>query len=135
MGVEVRMLFPIVIHKDADSCYSVSIPDMPGCFTAGDSLQEAVGNIQQAAECHYFEEPDLPTPSDLERWINNPAFEDGIWVMVDIDLSRLQVKAKRVNITLPENLLSRIDRYVSAHHLTRSGLLAQAASRYMSEHP
>jgi predicted RNase H-like HicB family nuclease len=135
MGVEVNMLFPIVIHKDADSCYSVSIPDMPGCFTAGDSLQEAVGYVQQAAECHYFEEPDLPTPSDLEQWINDPDFVDGIWVMVDIDLSRLQVKAKRVNITLPENLLSHIDRYVSAHHLTRSGLLAQAASRYMSEHP
>jgi predicted RNase H-like HicB family nuclease len=129
------MLFPIVIHKDANSCYSVSIPDMPGCFTAGESMQEAVNNVQQAAECHYLEEPDLPVPSDLERWVNHPDFQNGTWVMVDVDLSRLQVKAKRVNITLPENLLSRIDRYVSAHHLTRSGLLAQAASRYMSEHP
>lgn len=129
------MLFPIVIHKDAGSCFSVSIPDMPGCFTAGESMQEAVSNVQQAAECHYFEEVDLPMPSDLEKLINDPDYKDGVWVMVDIDLSRLQVKAKRVNITIPENLLSRIDRYVSAHHLTRSGLLAQAASRYMSEHP
>lgn len=128
-------MFPVVIHKDAESCYSVTIPDMPGCFSAGESLQEAVGNIQQAAECHYFEEPDLPVPSDLERWLKDPDYRDGIWVLVDVDLSRLLVKAKRVNITLPENLLSRIDRYVSAHHLTRSGLLAQAASRYMSEHP
>jgi len=131
----VRMLFPVVIHKDADSCYSVTTPDMPGCFTAGDSLQEAVGNIQQAAECHYFEEPDLPSPSDLEQWLDDPGYQGGIWVLVDVDLARLQVKAKRVNITLPENLLSRIDRYVTAHHLTRSGLLAQAASRYLSEHP
>jgi len=129
------MLFPVVIHKDDDSCYSVSIPDMPGCFTAGESMLEAVSNVQQAAECHYFGEPDLPTPSDMEKWIKEPDYKDGVWVMVDIDLSRLQVKAKRVNITIPENLLSRIDRYVLAHHLTRSGLLAQAASRYMAEHP
>jgi len=129
------MLFPVVIHKDEGSSYGVTIPDMPGCFTAGDSMQEAVRNIQQAAECHYFGEPDLPVPSDLEKWINDPHYENGVWVLVDIDLSRLQVKAKRVNITIPENLLSRIDHYVATHHLTRSGLLAQAASRYMSEHP
>lgn len=129
------MLFPVVIHKDEDSSYSVTIPDMAGCFTAGETMQEAVNNVQQAAECHYFGEADLPTPSDLERWTQDPAYKDGVWVMVDLDLSRLQVKAKRVNITIPENLLSRIDRYVTAHHLTRSGLLAQAASRYMSDHP
>ena len=129
------MLFPVVIHKDVDSCFSVTIPDMPGCFTAGETMLEAVSNVQQAAECHYYGEADLPMPSDLEQLIHKPDYRDGVWVMVDIDLSCLQVKAKRVNITIPENLLSRIDRYVSAHHLTRSGLLAQAASQYMLEHP
>jgi HicB_like antitoxin of bacterial toxin-antitoxin system len=36
------MLFPVVIHKDPDSDYSVTIPDMPGCFTVGKTIEEAV---------------------------------------------------------------------------------------------
>jgi hypothetical protein len=46
-------------------------------------------------------------------------------------LAKLKVKAKRVNITLPENLLHEIDRYAEQYHMTRSGLLAQAADQYI----
>jgi hypothetical protein len=50
---------------------------------------------------------------------------------IPIDLARLKVKAKRVNITMPENLLHEIDRYADKYHMTRSGLLAQAAGEYI----
>jgi len=40
-----------VIHKDADSCYGVSFPDVPGVFTAGDTIDEA---IRKAAEVLEF---------------------------------------------------------------------------------
>lgn len=125
------MLFPVVIHKDQGSDYSVTIPDMPGCFTAGKTIEEAVTNIQDAVECHYTGEAELPIASPLERWINAPDYESGTWLLVEVDLSRINIKAKRVNITLPENLLSAIDRYAAAHHITRSGLLAQAAGQYI----
>ena len=36
-----------LIHKDADSCYGVSFPDIPGVFTGGDTIDEA---MEQAAE-------------------------------------------------------------------------------------
>lgn len=127
------MLFPIVIHKDPESDYCVTIPDMPGCFTAGKTLEDAVANIQDAAECHYSGEPTLPIASSLERWLHDPDYAGGTWLLVDIDLSRINVKARRINITLPENLLSAIDRYAADHHMTRSGLLAQAAGRYIHQ--
>lgn len=125
------MLFPVVIHKDHESDYSVTIPDMPGCFTAGNSIEDAVSNIQDAAECHYSGESLLPIASSLERWLQDSDYSGGTWLLVDIDLSRINIKSKRVNITLPENLLNAIDRYAEAHHLTRSGLLAQAAGQYI----
>jgi antitoxin HicB len=31
-----------LIHKDANSCYGVSFPDVPGVFTAGDTIDEAI---------------------------------------------------------------------------------------------
>ena len=40
-----------LIHKDADSCYGVSFPDLPGVFTAGDTIDEA---IRKAAEVLKF---------------------------------------------------------------------------------
>jgi metal-responsive CopG/Arc/MetJ family transcriptional regulator len=51
--------------------------------------------------------------------------------LVDIDLAKLKVKAKRVNITLSEKLLYEIDQYAEQYHMTRSGLLAQAADQYI----
>ena len=33
-----------LIHKDRDSCYGVSFPDVPGVFTAGDTIDEAMRN-------------------------------------------------------------------------------------------
>jgi len=125
------MLFPVVVHKDENSDYGVTIPDMPGCFTAGTTLDEAINNIQEAAECHYVEEAELPLASSLERFINDSEYAGGMWVMVNIDLAKLKVKAKRVNITMPENLLHEIDRYADKYHMTRSGLLAQAAGEYI----
>ena len=40
-----------LIHKDRDSCYGVSFPDVPGVFTAGDTIDEA---IQKASEVLAF---------------------------------------------------------------------------------
>jgi predicted RNase H-like HicB family nuclease len=46
-----------LIHKDADSCYGVSFPDVPGVFTAGDTIDEA---IQKASEVLEFAAEDWP---------------------------------------------------------------------------
>lgn len=44
-----------VFEKENDGGYSVWIPDLPGCASQGDSLEEAIGNIKEAAEL-YLEE-------------------------------------------------------------------------------
>ena len=46
------MLFPIVIHKDEESVYGVSIPDLPGCFSAGYTFEEAIESAREAIACH-----------------------------------------------------------------------------------
>ena len=42
------MRFPIVIHKDAGSAYGVTVPALPGCFSAGDTLEEAIESAREA---------------------------------------------------------------------------------------
>ncbi|HET7925874.1 MAG TPA: type II toxin-antitoxin system HicB family antitoxin, partial [Rhodanobacteraceae bacterium] len=47
------MLFPIAIELgDAKHAYGVIVPDLPGCFSAGDTLEEAIANAEEAILLH-----------------------------------------------------------------------------------
>ena len=46
------MRYPVVIHKDSDSDYGVTVPDLLGCFTAGDTIDDAIAQATEAIECH-----------------------------------------------------------------------------------
>ena len=46
------MNYPIVIHKDKRSDYGVTVPDLPGCFSAGATLDEALAMAREAIELH-----------------------------------------------------------------------------------
>jgi len=129
------MLYPIYVHKDAGSAYGVTFPDFPGCFSAADNAQDIARMAQEAVEAHFLGDDDLiPAPSAPEAWLENSDYQGGFWMMVDIDLSKMNTKAVRLNISLPENLVQRIDAAAKARHLSRSAFLAVAATREMADH-
>lgn len=132
------MKYPVVIHKDENSDYGVSFPDLPGCFSAGETIEEALTNAQEAAECHIegilMDSEPIPVSSNIEKHKDNPDFKDGVWAIIEVNLSKLSLKSKRVNITMPERLLNSLDYFAKKHGETRSGILAQAATEYMSSH-
>jgi predicted RNase H-like HicB family nuclease len=41
-----------LVHKDKDTSYGVSFPDLPGCISAGDTFGEAIDNASQALAGH-----------------------------------------------------------------------------------
>lgn len=128
------MLYPIHVHKDRDSAYGASFPDLPGCFAGADDLQDLPRAAQEAVEAHFHDEPEaIPAPSVPEAWEGHEDFEGGFWMVVDIDLSKVSTKAVRLNISLPENLVHRIDATARAQRLSRSAFLAKAAEREMAD--
>ena len=44
------MKLKIIIHREEDGRYSVAVPALPGCYSCGDTLEEARANIREAAE-------------------------------------------------------------------------------------
>ncbi|SFX54842.1 type II toxin-antitoxin system HicB family antitoxin [Marinospirillum alkaliphilum] len=132
------MKYPIVIHKDNDTDFGVTVPDVPGCFSAGTTLEETIEMAHEAIECHLegmlMDGEAIPLPSAIETHHQNQDYAGGIWALVDIDLSKLSVKSRRVNITIPERLLNAVDHYAKKHGESRSGLLAQAVTEYMATH-
>jgi len=66
-------------------------------------------------------------PTALEVLAAQPEYQDGVWLLVDVDVSQLTTRPVRLNVSLPEGLVKRIDAYAKAHHLSRSGFLEKAA--------
>jgi predicted RNase H-like HicB family nuclease len=132
------MRYPIVIHKDAGSDYGVTVPDLSGCFSAGDTLDDALVQAVEALECHIegllLDGEQIPSPQSIEAHHNNPDVEGGIWAIVDVDISKLSGKSKRVNITISERLFTTMDQYAAEHGKTRSGFIAEAAIVYIAAH-
>ncbi len=130
------MKYPVVIHKDLDSDYGVTVPDLPGCFSAGETIDEALAQAAEAIECHVegllIDDEAIPLPTSIDAHAKNPDYADGIWAVVAVDFSKLSGKSKRINITVPERLVRQMDRYAAEHGQSRSGLIAEAALRYLA---
>lgn len=91
--------YPIVIHKEPDSAYCVTVPDLPGCITAGDTLDDAQNQALDAIQCHIegllLDGEFIPEPKDLAYHQDNPDYADGTWKSVKItlpDISEIQVR-------------------------------------------
>ena len=127
------MQLPTVIHKDPDSDYGVTAPDLPGCFSGGETLVEAIRAAEEAALCHLegllMAGESIPEAKPLEEHQASPEYEDGVWALVTVDLSRLSSKARRINITVPARVLAIVDEAAARHGETRSGFFARAALR------
>lgn len=126
------MKYPVVIEPaTATTAFGVVVPDLPGCFSAGDTIEEALDNAHEAIELWIESVLDdggvVPVPSSIDAWRKRREFKGWIWALVAIDLSTLEGKAERVNITLPSRVLRRIDAKAAERGETRSGFLANAA--------
>jgi predicted RNase H-like HicB family nuclease len=128
------MLYPIYVHiGDEKHAHGIQFPDFPGCFSAADDWQEINRMAQEAVECHMAGEGlPVPAPTALEKLTANQQYEGGVWMLVDLDVRRIDPTPQRVNISLPGSLLTQIDDYAQAHHMSRSGFLAKAAQEAIS---
>jgi predicted RNase H-like HicB family nuclease len=118
-----------LLRKDHDSDYGVDFPDYPGCVTAGATLDEARRMAEEALRFHVeglLEDGEsLPEPQSIDDVMVASGNREAVAFLVEIP--RQPSEKVRVNITLPEAALRRIDDYVRAHGLSRSSFLARAA--------
>jgi len=127
-----KLKYPIAIEPGDDvHAFGVVVPDLPGCFSAGDTLDDAVDNSKEAIalwiETVLDDNGTVPAPGKLATHAKNPEFTGWLWAVVEIDGALLDDHSERVNISMPRRILARIDRYATAHGETRSGFLVNAA--------
>ena len=124
------MRYPVAIEPGhADQAFGVVVPDLPGCFSAGDTLDEAMSGVEEAAAAWIDATLDaggaVPAPSDLEALRNRPEFAGWSFGVVTLDPAILDDTTERVNITLPRRVLKRLDAQARRAGESRSGYIAQ----------
>ncbi len=124
-----------VFRKTSSSDFGVEFLDLPGCFSAGSTLEEAKTMAAEALRLHLdgLQEDGVgpPEPSDLdaiERKLRGKRGED-FYALVEIEAEPEESRVVRVNITIEERLLREIDSAASQGGMSRSGFLADAARR------
>ena len=115
------------------------MPDIAGCFSAGDNLDDAMAMAREAIEGHLEllaeAGESIPEARSVTVHAGTPEYAGCTWALVDINVTRYMGKAEKLNITLPGYLVARIDTYVKNHpeHKSRSGFLAEAALRVLQQ--
>lgn len=84
-----RRHYPVILHTDDGVSCGVTVPDLPGCFTSGETLEEALANVQGAVEAYLFDANTAPEPSAPEAVLSMAEAEDGVLVFVEVDYSFL----------------------------------------------
>jgi predicted RNase H-like HicB family nuclease len=128
------MHYVAVIEKDADSAFGVWFPDVEGCFSAGETIEEAVANAAAALRQHVEAVESagrrVPTARTIDDVLRDgdvvTATEAGA-VLFAVPLLADAGRTVRINISLDKSLVDQIDAAAAARGLTRSAFLAQAA--------
>ena len=132
----VAMTFIIAIEPGTDTtAWGVAVPDLPGCFSAGDSLDEALENARQAIDQHVEvmieDGAPVPTARPLAQWQADPTYAGWVWAVVEVPVEKYLGPAEKINITVPRLVLARIDEYAKSQGMSRSGFLVEAARSAM----
>ena len=123
------MRYPIAIEIGTETAaYGVVVPDLPGCFSAGDTLDEAVTGAEEAAAAWIDAMLDaggaVPAPSSIEAVRAQPEYAGWAFGVVAVNPAALDNSVERVNITLPRRVLLRLDAQARAAGESRSGYIA-----------
>lgn len=88
------MKFVLALHSDDGVKYGVIVPDLPGCFSAGDTLDQAIEMGREAIDAHYelmvLEGMEIPVPLSLSAHKENPDLAGAVWVIVNVDVEQYQ---------------------------------------------
>jgi predicted RNase H-like HicB family nuclease/predicted DNA binding CopG/RHH family protein len=123
------MRFPMIVYKSEGSGYGGLLPDFPGCYPMGETLDALTADVQDAVEAWMEgEDPAIfPVPCALEAVQASPDARERALVLVDVDTAVLESATERVNITVPRHALAAIDKLAKARGLSRSAYMVRSA--------
>lgn len=122
-----QQFYVAIIEKAADG-FGVFFPDLPGCTSFGETIEDAAANALAAAQAHVALSEEygdtLPSPRPLDRIPTERGVKEKARVLIPVETGN---EAVRVNISLPASALAALDRTAKELSLSRSGAIAHLA--------
>jgi predicted RNase H-like HicB family nuclease len=123
------MRYPIAIEIGTEtSTYGVVVLDLPGCYSVGDTIDDAVTAAEEAASACIDATLDaggaVAAPASIEALRARPDYAGQAFGVVMVDPAALASSTERVNITLPRRILLRLAAQARAAWESRSGYAA-----------
>jgi predicted RNase H-like HicB family nuclease len=124
-----------LVHKDADSAFGIEFPNLPGCFSAADEIEDVLPNACEALELWFEDQPEVaPIRLDQIRVMVADQLAAGAFI-VAVPRIRQTGRLVRANISLDRGMLDAIDKAAAERSLTRSAFLADAARKVIERRP
>ena len=116
-----------LVHKEPDSAYGLTFPDLPGCFAAADTQGDILRNAVEALELWFEDASPVPPrgPEAIAAEVSADLAQGAF--LIAVPLVQPSTRQKRVNISMDAGTLGAIDSAAEELGLTRSGFLAMAA--------
>ena len=138
--METRFYRALIVQDEGDNLqdgYGVVFPDLPGCTSSGDTVEQAYEHAFEALALHAegMNEEGIPLPeptpfnAPLPSWLADAAGR--IERAVLVGPVKIPGRAIRISITMDRSLLGRLDNVAAANGDTRSGYIAEAVRRRM----
>ena len=122
------MRYVALVHKEPGSAFGVIIPDVPGCFSAGDDLDEALRNAGEALSFHLEGEAHPPART-AEAVLADPAVAD---LLPGALVATVSPQADG-NVALDETLARRLDEAAERHGVSRTEFVDRTLRRALEE--
>jgi len=125
------IIYPAVVRGDETNGYEATFPDLPGCQARGAALAELMSAARAAVAAELQR-----LVADGQTWPRASALAEislapgQAVILVDVQIEDTPV---RVNISIGENLLKRLDAAAEARGTTRSGFIATAVRASLGE--
>ncbi len=120
------MRYPVAIEiGDKKHSYGVVVPDLVGCYSAGETIDKALENAEEAIALHIDglldDNEKVPMPSTIEKYKKTKSLK----ILYGLSWRLTRQFLMIINITLPRRILSRLDARASAAGESRSGYIAK----------
>ena len=128
-----KLAYPAIISKEDDG-YSVEFPDLPGCYTCGDTLAETLYNAQEASSGWLLvtledgEQP--PDSTDISKI---KVTEGDIVSMIAVDMNEVSMKYGKHSVKKTLTIPAWMNTYTEEHNISCSKLLQEAIDRVMRQ--
>lgn len=120
-----------IVHKEEDSAFGVSFPDLPAVFSAADEESDLIDNAIEALRL-FAEDADLPPPSQIETLLARADIRgelaEGAF-LIRVPLVEDDTRVVRAHVTFEAGMLRAIDETASKRGLSRSAFLASCARK------